>query len=470
MQTATNTSGGHKAANPGNINHQPVVLDVRDYTTRCFNRADEERRDSYYKPPGPDAAANPCLKSYSFGNFGNLRTIAIDGQHWCSLNDAGQLAGLPVWAITGTFPDGRQHIRGLRDHLSPDGIRDLGSSGIPDIGIRLEALAPIFLKARGAHKLTCRIASIIAGVYAGVPVQGGSVDDVPWPNTIRQHRYYGPREGEFRMIIIGTQVWINLADVSRFTVLAEPVITTIAGSSRTVAIPNSALSNADNSGGSETYVRFDAVGKLLQATEFGGRTVESLEQWISQDLITPANQLKFGHFVRATTLHKMLGQHLDFPTWVGDIRWKNPRSLNHLDVWSDRHPGDDFQIVLTEALAIALREGGPAGEITAMLIRDGGGFHNGKVTESADDTLKRFQGLVPDRSGRVDARAVHAFIRDSGSFDAWVQALEGSCSPDKPGPELYEERISLHEADRRGLWQNRLNYRAQCSTEAPLPI
>ena len=273
-------------------------------------------------------------------------------------------------------------------------------------------LASAFMKARGGRNLTeSLLKTVIPDVYSGTPTKcvhaASSIQDKqvkpkpPYvappapPSKWALHRYYSPADGEFRALIIGTHVWFNVADVRRFSHLDVAGIVQIAGPERMVIIPNADVFNADDHGGVSQYVVFDAVHKLLSAMWFGSNTADSLEQWISRDILSPANQLKSGNCVHAAMLHQVLGKHLEFATWVDRILSKNPHALSHLDFRLNIRPGEDFEIPLTEAFDIAQREGSYAGIIVSNLLRDGGYFHDGPVAETADAMLDRYRVVMP---------------------------------------------------------------------------
>jgi hypothetical protein len=152
----------------------------------------------------------------------------------------------------------------------------------------------------------------------------------------------------------------------------------------------------------------------------------------------------------------MLGQHMSFSDWVSATDSKDSSIAFRKEILTANgtEPGD-FKVPLTEALEIAKREGGPAGELVSILIRDGGFLHGGPVTEPIDSTLRRLQGLMPDHLGRVSARCVHKFTNKGEPFEAWVEAEEKSGSENST---LRDELISLDEAEIRGIWDTNTRY------------
>ena len=279
---------------------------------------------------------------------------------------------------------------------------------------------------------------------------------------IPQYRFYSNFCGEFRAIFIGNQAWINRVDVSRFTDLEPNVISQIAGESRTVSIPNSGLSYPDNPSGSEMYIRLDTVCKLLRVTETAHDPAWSLERWLSEELLSPPAQLESGRYVNMSTLHQMLGKHFDYSVWVGELVSKHNVVLER--VWLDMHYDRtaDLKLLLTEAYEIAIREGGTASMLAAILIREGGFFHGGALAEPVDATLSRFFGLVPDRSGRIEARKVHEFTNAALTFDAWVEEQELKHPARAVNLALRNDLITLDEAVNRGLWNDRLDFYPEC--------
>jgi hypothetical protein len=112
-------------------------------------------------------------------------------------------------------------------------------------------------------------------------------------------------------------------------------------------------------------------------------------------------------------------------------------------------------MLLTEAYEIARREEDLAAKIPCILIREGGYFHNGPLGETVESTLKRFEGLVPDESGRVEARKVHEFTNAKETFEAWVEAEQLKQPKGITNLTLHSEYITLDEAENRGLWRSR---------------
>jgi hypothetical protein len=416
-----------------------------DSTTRCRSWEDVACRESYEDYTKPKT---PSYKTYSFGPYGTLRATLIGDKAWCSLTDAGRIAGLPTHEITGFLYEEDEHVRGEPLYLNPDGVRLLYAQGIDGRGIRLEALAPYFRAARGGSLLEKHlIKRVIPDIYAG------SDSLITWKplrrpraHQWRLHRFYDTWVGECRVIIIGTRAWVNAGDIGRWSILAKEVFIEIAGSSRTLTIENSDIAEAEETEGSEIYIRFDAVASVFKAMDKRYCGTEELDHWISKKILSRENQLRSGMFVRAKTLHGLLSKNLSFREWTNNIRVRGRYDLTDLndnEGWWEQ--GDDFKIPLTDASDIAEKTGSRRGMIVHLLLLDGGYLHKGPVAEPAHTTLRRFKGLLPDRHDRVKARAAHEFIRDGGPFETWIKKFKkNSCAG-------LQELITFDEAFENGL-------------------
>jgi hypothetical protein len=258
-------------------------------TTICRTLQDAERRESY---DVLKMDARPSIRTYSFGEYGDLRTVMINGEVWSSLEDAAWIAGVIPASITGFLPEGELPVRGKPGHLNPDGVRYLAPQGISCTGIRIEALVPHFEDARAGSFLSERLQAVLKDAYTDLvdgKYAGGfstrAVGPVRLPAEgikLWQYRYYEQCLGELRAVVIGTEVWVNVADVSRCTPLGTDTIKLIAGQSRVTRIDNPDLANADEPLGSSDYVRVDAVIKLWKAIEHMEFGAEALERWIAE--------------------------------------------------------------------------------------------------------------------------------------------------------------------------------------------
>ena len=430
-----------------------------DSTTHCRSWEDLACRESYdycTKPTIPD------FRTYSFDPYGMLRVVLINGEGWCSLTEAGRIAGIPVHEITGIYNDGG-HVRGAPHFLDPDGMRCLEHQSIDDNGIRVEALVPYFKKARGGAFLTERLVkNVISDIYAKKPKKADRDGLIRWKPRRRPrshqwqvHRFYDTWVGECRVIIIGTHAWVNAADIGKWHNLSKKVFTKIAGSSRKLKITNSDIVEVEEAEGAESYIRYDVVASVFKALGRRYCGAEELDHWIQKNLLSPKNQLDCGMFVRAKTLHGLLSKHLSFREWTSNIRFRGRYDLTdfHKNGGWDWQEGDDFRIPLTDASKIAEQTGSRRGLIVHLLLRDGGYLHNGPAAEPANAALRRLKGLMPDRHDRVKARAVHEFIRDVSPFEAWIKKFE---KRSKPGSEV--EFITFDEAYEHGLREDFYDY------------
>lgn len=434
-------------------------------TTYCRNWEDVARRDSYEDYSNPET---PAFRTYQFGPFGSLRAVRIGDEAWCSLRDGGRLAGIPTHHITGFLNEEDSHVRGEPHQLNPDGIRYLWGHGIQDHGIRLEALAPYLRDARGGSLLEKHLLKrVIQDIYEKKSLLAADRDSfIRWKprRRPRSHRwqvqrFYDTWVGECGVIIIGTWAWVNAADIGKWHSLSKEVFTKIAGSSRTLKIANSDISEVEEAEGAESYVRYDVVASVFKAMGKRYCGTEELNHWISKNILTPENQLRLGMFVSAKTLHGLLAKHLSFREWTSNIRFRGRYDLTDIGYnghWSWEQ-GDDFRIPLTDASDIAEKTGSRRGILVHLLLRDGGYLHNGPVAEPAHATLRRFKGLLPDRHDRVKAHAVHEFIRSDGStFETWIKDIE-----DESSPVLKDGFISFDEAYRLGLGREFEDYYSQ---------
>ena len=434
-----------------------------DSVTYCYNWDDVERRESYTTGPDDDEDMMSPVKTFSFGFYGTLRTVLREGRVWTPVRDVGLITGVPLHSITGWLYNRDKPVRRGSGFLEPNHIRCLVADGIDEVSIPLEAAIPTFAKKRGGRLKDYFVKQVIPGAYSFEPEGAVTCHPSfldPVTNTaghsarIPQHRYHGDFHGELRAIILGTQAWINLTDVVGFSHLKPAWISEIAGKSRLVSIPDSGLSNPDNPKGTQVYVLFDAVSKLLRAIERGRDLARELENWVNHDLMSESAQLKSGRYVKLSTLHQMLGKHVDFTVWLSRLFHTHLVLLTR--VWGDPRRGSatDPNILLTEAYAIAKAEEDPAAMIPCILIREGGYFHKGALGETVEATLKRFQGLVPDRSRRVEARKVHEFTNATATFEDWVKTEELKQPQGITSITLHSKLMTLDEAEDRGLWTN----------------
>jgi hypothetical protein len=455
-QTSSKPVDFHEALKPVATCDNPQVKDDDvNSTTICRNREDEKRRDSYELCTCPDPTGQ-VNKTYCLVPYRPLRTTDIDGKKYGSLHDLGEIAGIPIGAFTGYLREEEDHVRGAPGYLEPNEIYHLRYWGINDLGIRVEAALPYFMKARGGQRLAeWLLETVIPDTISGTCAKKSIVkkQQVAKSDKPMQHRYYHPDLGELRGVVIGTRFWVNMSDTSRFTSLPEEVVSRIAYASGTIEIPNVDVYNADEHQGTERYILFDVVINILQAMQPSDYLVTSLEQWVNNDIFKLSRQLDSGSYVHASTLHPMLGRHLEFQVWCEELRFKVPYSIFDIEHYIEDEFDFDFKIPLTVARDIAQHHKSFAGEITHNLICDGGFFHNGSIGEPADATLKRFVGLIPDRFGRVEARKVHEYASTSESFDEWVLQCVKTCAPDDLS-NIHDEIITLREADCRGLWRS----------------
>ena len=255
------------------------------------------------------------------------------------------------------------------------------------------------------------------------------------------------------MVFLGTRAWLNLSDITRITRFNSGLITEVVGKSQAITIPCSDLSNSDGNSGSEVYILAEAFFRLLKASDYPLERSKALESWI-EGLQCPRRQLASGRFVYASTLHRMLRQHMPFQYWIRNLTRMQPGPvelmLENDPAYQYEPEGNDHRVPLTKALEIAKLVCGDAGRLVSILIQDSGFQHGGHAAESMNATLLRFQGLMPDHLGRVNARCVHEFTNKREPFEVWVEQqakLNGYYYPP-----LRYELITLDEAESRGIW------------------
>ena len=425
-----------------------------DSTTRCRTWEDLDRFSSYFT--SPDSGGGPEVRTYRFGEYGNLRIALIDGKAWCPLEDAGFITGLRHDDITGDLGDADQPVRGKPGYLEPNELRFIHGE-IQGMCIRIAALIPVFMKARGGKALTdYLLTQVLPHVYAASPTACApfppAADHDP-RGKLRRWRCYRKDLGEVCVVFLGTRAWLNLSDITRITRFNSGLITEVVGKSQAITIPCSDLSNSDGNSGSEVYILAEAFFRLLKASDYPLERSKALESWI-EGLQCPRRQLASGRFVYASTLHRMLRQHMPFQYWIRNLTRIQPGPVELMLENDPAHQyepeGNDHRVPLTKALEIAKLVGGDAGRLVSILIQDGGFQHGGHAAESMNATLLRFQGLMPDHLGRVNARCVHEFTNKREPFEVWVEQqakLNGYYYPP-----LRYELITLDEAESRGIW------------------
>lgn len=424
--------------------HSCKYNDVHEF---WYQTPEDYDRGMSYHPDEPATGYWTATKVYRLAPYGELRLVHIGREVWCPLKDAGCLTGLPTTELTGLLREDEIYVRGVPGFLVPDGIRDLHHQGIDDLAIQVEALLAIVENSRlvytpsinavrdGTRILRWLRMAVLPDVYLRSPAA-----DCAWSDPFddfapgaQLHRIYDPAVGEVRAVLLGTKVWIDVADISRATRSEATVIVQMAGKRRTVTIPNVDVIGASHDDAVATYVRFDAVKDFIEAMSWGSHITVTLEAWINETLYRfylPNDTIK------SSILGMMLG---DFPDWAYD-RLQKPRGSK----------AGDFLIPLILAEELARSAGDFAGTVTARLISDGGFLHGGPIDESPDDALLRFQGLVPVCPGDVDARKIHEFLGSSGSFDDWCQWH--AINSEGTAPSSANPMVSLDHAMCQQVW------------------
>ena len=238
---------------------------------------------------------------------------------------------------------------------------------------------------------------------------------------IPQHVHYDSWEGEYPVVWIGTQLWFRVEDISYCTHFSPAVVMQMAGKERTLKLPDSKVYPLFDTGGEKAYVRADAVERLIAAMPQRPYATDQFVIRIIKAYRAPQRRWMYDESVKASTLHRMLGAHLDFKVWSSEMLHKHHKLIcadNSVCSWGD---DEDFKISLHLALDMAAKEGTFAGDITALLLTDSGYLHGGPIDETPDASLERFVGLVPDRHGRVQIRKLWELSNTEESFEDWYQ-------------------------------------------------
>lgn len=394
-----------------------------DRTNRFWYETDDDYQNglSYrdrHRWYGDEESQDAVFITFRHHAFGSLRVEMVGGIAWCLLDDAAELTGHPTQNIVGWWEDeDGNHVRGISGVLKPNGIRWLGGDGSGGYGIRLDALVH-FAEVRrvhgGRHLTKWLKQDVIQGLtdhpektadYASE----AAVAPMASAGQVRLDKFFNPSDGGFHTVRLGTNTWVAVDDISRATGHPKKVITRIAGRGRTVSIPNSAISNAVDSRGTGVYIRFDAVAKLIQASEYLPSWGHWLEMKMLTTLLDDESLLASGAFVMASTLHRMLCPKSSFTSWIAEVASKNPNLILGGGEIVPSETASDFRIPATAALKIARLEKSNAAMFVGTLLFDGGYVHGGPLDEPAEATLRRFFGLIRSRRGRVSLRKALEF-------------------------------------------------------------
>jgi phage anti-repressor protein len=415
-------------------------------------------------------------KDYHLVGFGTLRTVSVDGEGWVSVEDVAKLAGILTIEVTGPLSLDEEPTKGCPGYLDPDGILELQAKfGIADIGIRIAACLPIFMQARGGRQLVEFLMLEVIPDLLGDQTAGGGMPGLPasavvnpdltmagrsgdcLPSKVRQWVFFDPELGECRGVLLGTTIWVLLSNISSKLRLSRANIISLAGRERIIVIPNASIQNAMSPDGDASYLRFDSAVKLLRSSPYSEFLAEMLEQWVRDNLLSPASLIAAGAVVQASSLHQIFSPNTDFSVWLDEFGHKNTGLIDLMDDYWIGDSDDVNGFPLTLASEAALKERTFIGTVVYRLLSESGYLHNGNLGEPADETLARFRGLIPDRWGRVDARLLHEFLQITEPFNEWLQILtrrgdyrgrDGNAPPANPG-EFY---LSVSEAYSRISW------------------
>lgn len=451
----TNKPGGPRADEPKNSNLEPSLLDrfkerdlppwVRalddkskvkwDAKSKCFYETQTDLDRAWTFVETAQKPASDCKNvDYDFGIYGILHVALVGDEAWCSLNQAGSIAGIPCMDIPGCSVEYDNIVRGAPGCLNPDGICFLSSQGICDVGIRLEALTAHVRATRAADPSVAGMLSrAILDVYGrdwpatgteSTPVVNlcGSVSDGPEGGQIAHRRFYDPAEGEVRAVLLGTQVWLLAADVASRTGFDEDVLLKIAGDERTLWIPDGKVHRHRTLAREDGYIRFDVIEKFSEALASPLSILEDLSAWVENDLLDSAEHAERGGHVSGRSLHRMLGGHLPLDTWLYQTSFASDRQFFEVMgcCYARKDQATDIKIPLSTACKVAKETKSFIGIATKTLLREGGYLHGGPIDESATATLARFVDLVPDHRGFVKLRKLHEFLSPAEGYDEWI--------------------------------------------------
>lgn len=243
-------------------------------------------------------------KSHSLPPYGGLRMTVADGNAWCSLHDAGRMAGVPTTNITGcpTFSS----VRGHPGYLKPDGIRNLCYQGIPDEGIRLEAIIPALVNARDGQRLSkWLLDKVIPDVYADFPKMADAAGTLVMdalrsfdrsgsqeaPTRRNEIIFYNETIGEFRAVRMGASFWFRLGDITNYLSVPPGAITLALGNERVITTAETS-DRARNHHGTvpPQYLEFSACGRVLELLDPEEIFVNTLAPKISKFLMDLRSQ------------------------------------------------------------------------------------------------------------------------------------------------------------------------------------
>lgn len=433
----------------------------------------------------PDSMLSPDFqnKTYSLPPYGEMHTTVIDGQAWCSLDDVGRFAGIQTCkSITGCAPN--SSVRGYPGYLIPDGIRHLSPQNILGEGVRLEAIISHLMKARDGKRFTeWLVKTVIPDVYVDDPAMADAAREIvaataatasdrldsPARSTrVDEVHLYDDCYGEFRTVIIGTRRWFRLDDIAAYLSVPLETICLLLGSDRVIDVGK--MGDHDSShvvGLHSQYVEYATFRKLLKLSHSGTSHIDSLAPWAFWHL----NKVIASYGVTAGTLHQMLGRQQTFEAWY----WETNRNYGHALSRLEDHPRSnklqDLRVPLKLALKIALKEQRFAGAITYCLLADGGYLHGGTWNESAENCLKRFRKLIPDRQGRVDRRKMKEFLEPRGSTNNQYdidEASETEFMTSEEAWELFRESFGMTTNSLRKFGLKRIT-EDFCPVPPPLP-
>lgn len=392
---------------------------------------------SYFGDPRSMLSPDFQNKTFSLPPYGNLVTSVIDGQGWGLLGDLSRIVGIPTSEITGYIPYGS--VRGEPGYLNPDGIRYLDLQNIIGRGIRLEAIIPTLMKGRDGKRFTgWLLNTVIPDVYADFPAMADSARELvssteavvsdllaspARSSRVDETRFYNDCYGEFRAVVIGSRLWFRLHDIAAYLSVSLETILLLLGNDRVIEVAKMGDHDSNYIPGVETqYVEYGTFRRLLKLSLMGTSHLDTITPWVFRAIKIVAIHGR----VSAGALHRMLGRHQTFDAWAWETNRKHGYALSRLE--DNHHPKlkQDLRVPLELALKVALKEQCFAGAITYCLLADGGYLHGGPWNESADDCLKRFYKLIPDRQGRVDRLKLKEFLEPRGSTSNHFDIDEGS--------------------------------------------
>ncbi|MEO5715727.1 MAG: hypothetical protein ABIT37_19765, partial [Luteolibacter sp.] len=252
-----------------------------------------------------------------------LRATIIDGKAWCSVHDASLLAGVTCPYSSESGQGDQVMVRFKADLVQPDNLRDLFPQGINDYGIRIEALVPIFTKARnGDQLLKWLTGTVIPQLYGNSASQIG---EKPPVYVFRMGQPAGPApvgevrinslNGEMRAVVIGSRLCYRLDDAAQLLSLDPKALAAMVGVHSVIAVDCQQAGDDPTHKGHPGYIAYSTLKKILKAVDYGDDIIWELMECAGPHL----KQSQWQTTVSARLLHRMIGRDISFAAWSSEV-------------------------------------------------------------------------------------------------------------------------------------------------------